>query len=115
MDRRFLIYEDFEYDVESIFEDLIARFNFIVTDKSDSGVFFKNSAVLLEVFYETGVQIWIKTQQPKSMKMLYSLVKEKKLEEQFFEIIGENFYKDRKGSLKRLSQFLVEHFSDELS
>lgn len=115
MDGRFLIYEGFENDVEDIFKDLIVRFNFNVTDKSDSGVFFKNSSVLLEVFYETGVQTWIKRHQPKSTQMLYLLVKEKKLEKQFFEIIGENFYRDRKASLKRLSQFLVDHFTEELS
>lgn len=115
MDKRFLIYEGFEDDAETIFKEIIKKFNFLVTSKSDSGIFFENKQVTLDVSYETGIQIWIKNKKSNNNVMLFQIAKQKGLEELFFDIIGENFYKDRKGSLEKLSDFLIKHFSKELS
>ncbi len=118
MDGRFLIYEGFEKDVEVVFKELIEKFNFTVTSKSDSGVLFENKRIELDISYETVPIIWVKynnSVQPSNL--LDHLVKHKdlKINDEFYDILGEKFYKNRKGSLMKLSHFLIEHFSEELS
>lgn len=117
MDKRFLIYEGFENDVESIFEDLITKYFFSITYKSDSGVFFENQKIILDISYETVPIVWVKYKSGHPSDLLDKLAEHKghKVKDKLYDILGENFYKDRKGSFERLSKFLIDHFSQELS
>ncbi|HNP19274.1 MAG TPA: hypothetical protein PKL31_12615 [Fulvivirga sp.] len=73
MDGRFLIYNGFERDVESIVKDLIINFNFNIINKSDAGVSLENKRVVLEISYETGLQIWLKIKRFNISEMIAKL------------------------------------------
>ena len=116
MDRRYIIYDGFESDVSVIFKDLIDRFDFIIKSKSDSGIVLENSKIILDLSFENVPIVWI-TNKLKNEDMLLNLIINKSkrhLKNELKLILGTNFYKNRKGSLMKLTNFLTEHFSTEL-
>jgi len=119
MDGRFLIYEGFVNEAESIFKNLSAEYQLDVTDISDSGISFENSRVKLEIFYETGIQIWLKIKKYNISEMIAKLcmIKGESVYNEFKSLMFSTLDpKDlKKNNLLKLSRFLLSHFSDELS
>ena len=119
MDGRFLIYEGFENDAEGIFEKLISKFRFDVTSKSDSGISLDNNRVKLEISYDTGIQIWLKVKRFDISEMIAKLcmIKGASTYQEFKNLMFSTLdtKESKRNDLKRLSQFLVDHFTEELS
>lgn len=123
MDLRFLIYEGFDNDAEIIFKSLIDKFNFKVIHKSDSGIKLENSRIILDIYYETSLQVWIINKSSQTSQMLIEISKDK----------GEEIYQEnlsimqcmhepnqisnfvsRKSCLIKLSEFLSYNFYEDL-
>ena len=113
MDERFLIYNGFKDDFKLIFNDLINRFNFKVGNVSNNGISFFNKRCILTITNETGIQIRLKIPKYNISEMIpvLSMFKGDFVYEQYRSIILKEKGFD---TLKELSSFLINHFSDEM-
>jgi|TARA_R110000787_G_scaffold262676_1_gene368303 hypothetical protein len=114
MERRFLIYDGFANDAESIFGPVIEKFNMSINSISDYGIIIENKRVLLEISYETSLQIWLQEKQYNIMEMLPKLSMFKGNYTQFKNAL-KTYDTNRLESLKTLANFLAENFTEELS
>lgn len=112
MDRRYLIYEGFKDDHELIFKDFRSKFNFKITDVSDSGIHFVNNRCRLDITYETGIQVWLKIPKYNISEMIPILAMFKGDAIYYKNIVQKS---DVKKSMIELSDFLITYFVGELS
>ena len=113
MDNRFLIYEGFEKDAKGIFNSLIHKCNLQITLLNDSGIVLENGKVKIEVSYETSIQVWVTNKLEATNVILSDLSKRKGLLEEYISIRKKEIPTAEK--LKKISSFLISHFSKELS
>lgn len=113
MDNRFLIYDGFENEIEFCFKEIIQKFNFKTHRISNYGVDFENSRCVLDLSYETGIQLWLKIPKYNITQMISTLSKIKgdKIFEKYRIIV---LKKNNSDTMQELSRFLVENFSEEL-
>jgi len=115
MDKRFMIYEGFSQDASEIFKELVREFSLKTSNVTDSGINLENNKVIIKLFYETGIQIWLFDKSLSEDKMFARLVKER----------NEELYKEYRdirllcrenprNGLKLLSDFMIKNFKEEL-
>jgi hypothetical protein len=117
MDGRFLIYNGFGNDVDELFKSFIKKYDLSILDKNDSGVSFENNTFKLDIFNETGLQMWFMNKKNNQTIMFLDLCLENEIDEVYWAImiyINDNNYSKR--SIIALCQFLnLSAFSDKFS
>ncbi len=114
MEERFLVYNGFENEIETCFNDLIQRFNFKTQTISNYGLDFVNSRCILNLFYETGLQLWIKIPKYNISQMVpvLCMFRGDEIFEEYRSILSKQMNCD---TMRELSKFLIDNFSNELS
>jgi hypothetical protein len=113
MDKRFLMYEGFNKDAKVIFQSLQDLYGYQIKHCSDSGISLENRRCVLDISYETGIQVWLKVPKYNIEIMLpkLAMIKGEEVYKKYKEIVSEvNF-----NNLIRFVAYLNDNFSLELS
>ncbi len=114
MDKRFLIYTGFANEGKAFFKTILEKFNMKVISISDYGMSMENNRVILEISYETGLQIWIKNKKYNIRELLPKLAMFKGDYLSYKNSVM-HFESNKPETFIKLADFLVEKFSAELS
>lgn len=113
LEGRFLVYDGFQQDAPEIFKNLIEKFNFKIKNLSVYGLTFINNRCELNLFYETGVQLWLKVPKYNVTEMI-SILSVFKGEKVYQEYRSVRRVENIKQELIGINDFLCTYFVDEL-
>lgn len=116
MDKRFMIYEGFSQEAMEIFKKLANEFSLSYRGITDGGINLENNKIIIKIFYETGIQVWLFDKSLNEDKMFAKLVRERN-EDLYREYrsIRQLFRGAPQNGLKLLSDFMIENFKVELA